>query len=162
MTSRKDQVLIATHKKLIDRLKAMGIHPKMQHLDNEASQAYKDAIKECGMDYQLITPHVHRANIDEKAIQTFKNHFTAILAGVDDSFPMHLWDRLLPQAEITLNMLRPANATPTVSAYMYAHGNHDFNAHPLAPLGCSVQLFETPKVRKSWGPHSVNEWYIGT
>ncbi|KAL7502018.1 hypothetical protein ACHAXN_000132 [Cyclotella atomus] len=116
----------------------MGIHPKMQHLDNEALQAYKDAIEECGMMYQLITSHVYRANVAEKAIQTFIYHYTAILAGVDDSFPMHLWDQLLPQAEMTLNMLRPTNATPTVSAYMCLHGNHDFNAHPLEPLGCSV------------------------
>lgn len=76
---------------------------------------------------------------------------------------MHLWDRLFPQAEqMTLNMLKPANATPTVSAYMYAYGNHDFNVHPLAPLGCSVQLFETPEVRKLWGAHSVTGWYLGT
>ncbi|KAL7513842.1 hypothetical protein ACHAXN_012471 [Cyclotella atomus] len=63
VTSRKDQVLIATHKKLIDGLKAMGIHLKMQHLDNKASQAYKEAIESCGMTYQLVTPHVHQANI---------------------------------------------------------------------------------------------------
>lgn len=116
------------------------------------------------MTYQLITPHIHRANIAEKAIQTFKSHFISILAGTDSSFPMHLWDRLLPQAEMTLNMLRPANATPTVSpAYMYAHGTHDFNAHPLAPMGCAVQLFEAPTIRKSWDAHSVSDgWYLGT
>jgi hypothetical protein len=136
----------------------------MQHLDNKASEAFLNAIEECGMTYQLITPHVHRANIAEKAIQTFKYHFTAILSIVDDSFPVHLWDRLLSQAETTLNMLRAANAAPnvSVSAYMYTHGNHDFNAHPFAPLGCAVQLFETPEVRKSWDSHSVNDWYLGT
>lgn len=90
------------------------------------------------MSYQLITPHIHRANIAERSIQTFKKHFTSVLSGVDDSFPLHLWDRLLPQAKMTLNMLRPANATPTVSAYMYANGTHDYNAHPLMPLGCAV------------------------
>ncbi|KAL7513843.1 hypothetical protein ACHAXN_012472 [Cyclotella atomus] len=45
---------------------------------------------------------------------------------------------------------------------MHAHGNHDFNAHPLAPMGCSLQLFKTPEVRKSWDAHSVNGWYLGT
>jgi hypothetical protein len=68
MTSRKDKVMIATHKKMIEWLRKMGLHPKMQHLDNQASEAYKAAIEECGMTYQLITPHVHRANIAEKAI----------------------------------------------------------------------------------------------
>ncbi|KAL7503103.1 hypothetical protein ACHAXN_000949, partial [Cyclotella atomus] len=88
------------------------------------------------MSYQLITPHIHRANIAERSIQTFKNHFTSVLSGVDDSFPLHLWDRSLPQAKMTLNMLRPANATPT--------------------------LFETPEAWKSWDAHSIDGWYLGS
>jgi hypothetical protein len=104
---------------------------------------------------------MHRANLAEKAIQTFKNHFKAILAGTDDSFPLHLWDKLLPQAEMTLNMLRPSNVSPHISAYMYAYGNHDFNAHPLAPLGCAVQIYERPEVRRSWDLNSIDGHYIG-
>jgi hypothetical protein len=32
----------------------------------------------------------------ERAIQTFKSHFIAILAGVDENFPLQLWDWLVP------------------------------------------------------------------
>jgi hypothetical protein len=130
-------------------------------LDNEASLEFKQAIKKDNMEFQLVTLHMHRANLAEKAIQTFKNHFKAILSGVDDSFPLHLWDRLLPQAEMTLNMLRPSNISPHVSAHMYAFGVHDFNVNPLAPLGCAVQIYERPEVRKTWDLNSIDGWYIG-
>jgi hypothetical protein len=33
----KEHTIIATHKTLIERLKAMGINPKIQYLDNKAS-----------------------------------------------------------------------------------------------------------------------------
>jgi hypothetical protein len=60
-----------------------------------------------------------------------------------------------------MNMLRPANVSPKISAYMYAHDTHDYNAHPFAPIGCAVQLFETPEARKTWDPHSVDGFYFG-
>jgi hypothetical protein len=43
---------------------------------------------------QLVLPDNHQCNLAERAIQMFKNHFKAVLAGVDDSFPMKLWDTL--------------------------------------------------------------------
>ncbi|KAL7474744.1 hypothetical protein ACHAW6_000701 [Cyclotella cf. meneghiniana] len=39
------------------------------------------------------------------AIRNFKVHFLSVLAGTAKSFPMYLWDRLLPQTEITLNLI---------------------------------------------------------
>ncbi len=59
------------------------------------------------MTYQLVPPLDHRRNHTKKAIQTFKDHFVAILCRADKVFPLNLWDLLLPQAENTLNMLRP-------------------------------------------------------
>ncbi len=66
--------------------------------------------KKC--DLQLVPPDTHRRNLAERAIQTFKSHFIAILAGLDQSFPITLWDRLLPQAILTLNLLRQAKVDP--------------------------------------------------
>jgi hypothetical protein len=43
---------------------------------------------------------------NSRTSRTFKNHFIAGLSSADDQFPMRLWDRLIPQAEITLNLLR--------------------------------------------------------
>ena len=39
------------------------------------------------------------------AIQTFKGHFIAKFAGVDNSFSINKWDSLFPQAVLTLNLL---------------------------------------------------------
>jgi hypothetical protein len=64
------------------------------------------------MDYQLVPPHFHRRNAAERAICTFKEHFVAGLASVDPDFPLHLWDRLLPQAEMTLNLLQSSRQNP--------------------------------------------------
>ncbi len=115
----------------------------MTHLmDNKAPAKLKVEIrKNCTI--QLIPPDNHRRNLAERAIQTFKCHFKAILAGVDENFQMRLWDKLLPQTVLTLNLLRQSNVAPTVSAYQYVHGNFDYNKMPLASLGCAVQLFES-------------------
>jgi len=73
-----------------------------------------------------------------------------------------MWDTLLPQAELTLNLLRQSNTTPKVSAYAHLYGTFDYNKHPLAPLGCAVQMHEKPQLRKTWDPHSIDGWYVGT
>ena len=77
---------------------------------------------------------MHRRNAAEKVISMFKNHFKSILAGADRTFPMHIWDWLLPQAESTLNMTWHMNIAPTVSAYTYMYGQHDYNKMPMAPM----------------------------
>ena len=74
---------------------------------------------------------------------------------------MFLWSKLLPQTVLTLNLLRPSNVAPNVSAYAYMHGQFDFNATPLAPLGCPVQLYLKPHRRKSWAKHAADGWYLG-
>jgi hypothetical protein len=62
--------------------------------------------KKWGVTYQLVPPDMHRRNAAERAIRTFKAHFLGILTGVSGDFPRHLWDLLLTQAELTLNLLR--------------------------------------------------------
>jgi hypothetical protein len=80
MRSRKANHLVQAYRTLIQRLKASNIHPKMHFMDNEAPEELKQFIRgELKMTLQLITPHSHRANIAERAIQTFKNHFCSIL-----------------------------------------------------------------------------------
>jgi hypothetical protein len=71
-------------------------------MDNEVSAALNSYVTENDMTYQLVPPHCHRSNTAERAIRTFKEHFVAGLSSVDPDFQMHLCDRLMPQAEITL------------------------------------------------------------
>ena len=113
-------------------------------MDNEASKALKEFLHEEGTEHQLVPPHQHRRNAAERAIRTFKNHFIAGLCSTDPDFPIHLWDRLLPQAEITLNLLRKSRMNPKLSAYAQVHGAYDFNRTPMAPPGTQVITHEKP------------------
>eukprot|EP00804_Cyclotella_cryptica_P030764 CCRYP_009164-RA/>CCRYP_009164-RA protein AED:0.15 eAED:0.16 QI:0/0/0/1/1/1/4/0/1045 len=138
--NRTDIELTRAYSTLITRLHRAGVVPRKHVLDNEISTAMKTLITDTyKMTYELVPPGCHRRNAAEVAIRNFKSHFLSILAGVADDFPMKLWDKLLPQAEITINLLRQSNATPTVSAYAHLNGPFDYNKMPLAPMGCSVQ-----------------------
>jgi hypothetical protein len=97
----------------------------------------------------------------EKAIQTFKDHFIAILCGAAKSFPLNLWDRLLSQAEHTVNMLRPMRISPTILSYAYLWKQHNYNANLFAPLGCKVEVHLVPSNRETWAPHTASGLYIG-
>ena len=95
MKNRTSGEMIRAYQVLIDQLCSVGIAPKQHILDNEWSNNFKEAIKTNNMAYQLVPPHDHWRNKAEKAIQTFKDHFVAILCGADTSFPLNLWDLLL-------------------------------------------------------------------
>jgi hypothetical protein len=99
------------------RLTNKGHLDNLQILDNEASTEYKRTIKtKWKACFQLVPPHVHRRNQAERVIRTFKDLFIAILAGINKTFPKSLWDLLLPQAEMTVNLLRQSTILPTMSA----------------------------------------------
>ena len=114
------------------------------------------------MAMELVPPGCHRRNGAEVAIRNFKARFWSALAGAAEDFPPSLWDRLLPQTEISLNLLQQSNATPTVSAYAHLCGLFDYNKMPLAPMGCTVQVHEKTDKRGTSVYHSVDGWYLST
>ena len=67
------------------------------------------------MEYQLASPGDHRINSAERAIQTYKNHFISTLQGTDPDYPENGWDLLMPQINITLNLLRASRVNPKLS-----------------------------------------------
>ena len=73
-----------------------------------------------------------------------------------------MWDKILPQVFLTLNLLRQSNVAPTVSAYAYINGPFDYNAMPLAPMGCAAQIYESTNRRKTWVENSIDGWYLRT
>ena len=116
---------------------------------------------EQGIDYQLVPPHVHQHNSMEHAICTFKNHFIAGLCSVDQDFPIHLWDCLLPQALLTLNLLCGSQINLKLSAYTQIHGTFNHNRTPLAPTRICIMVHQKLSNRLSWGMHAIDGWYIG-
>ena len=85
--------------------------------------------------HQLVPPNIRRANNTDRAMQTFKNHFMAVLCNLDKDFHIQLWDRLLQQAKISLNFLRQSITLLFLSVYTHIIGDFDFNSAPLAPPG---------------------------
>jgi hypothetical protein len=112
MKNRSAQEHLRAYNKLHQYLCARGFRPVLQRLDNEASALLKSQMREHGVDYQLVQPHMHRRNAAEHAICTFKKHFIAILATADPNFPLRLWPELLPQTILTLNLLRSSRLNP--------------------------------------------------
>ena len=73
----------------------------------------------------------------------------------------YLWERLLPQVTMTLNMLRRSWLNPGLSAYEQVYGIHDFEQTLLAPLGCKMKIHEKTHKQLTYALHSVNVWYLG-
>jgi hypothetical protein len=106
MKSRSSSEWVKAYDTIHQELTVKGLKPKLQTLDNEASVTLKTFFTTNDVYYQLVPPDCHRRNAAERAIRTFKEHFVAGLSSVDPAFLLQLWDRLLTQAEITLNLLR--------------------------------------------------------
>jgi hypothetical protein len=121
----------------------------------------KTLLRTKNVNLQLVPPNLHRTNAAEKAIGIFKDHFITGLATVHPNFPLHLWCRLLPLAVTTLNLMRPSNVNPKLSAYELLNGVFDYNRTPLAPPGTKVIVHTPTDKRKTWQTHGVEGWYIG-
>lgn len=141
--------ITATWNKIHTKMEQSGAKPKSWILDNEASNELKVAMTKKLYKYQLVPPYTHRSNASERAIQTFKNHFKAGIASLDEEFPMKEWDRLLDQCFLTLNLLQGARVNPNLSAHAYLFGQFDFNATPLALPGTCVVVHSKHEKRAS-------------
>ena len=97
----------------------------------------------------------------ERAIRTFKDHFLAILAGTASSFPADRWDLLLPQAELTLNLLHLATDIAEPSTWEALFGPYYFDAMPMGPAGCRILIHHKPSICRSWDFHALEGFYLG-
>jgi hypothetical protein len=104
---------LAAYNTIMTQLVVRGLSVDLQILDNKASAAYKEAITfKWNTTFQLVPQDMHHRNWAERAVCMFKDHFLALLAGVDSAFPPYLCDLLLPQAKLTLNLFRQATLNP--------------------------------------------------
>jgi hypothetical protein len=91
----------------------------------------------------------------------FKNHFIAGLCSTDKNFPMYLWDRLLPQAILTLNLLRGSQINPNYLRTLESMEFFYSNRTPIAPPGIRVLVHDKPSQRRSWSPYTSDARYVG-
>ena len=103
--SRHDRHNLAAENRIMSRLQKNGHNVDLQILDKKCSTAYKLQIEEKWKStFQLIPPVMYCHNAAERMIQTSKVHFLSILARVSGTFTNFLWEKLLPQTELTLNL----------------------------------------------------------
>jgi hypothetical protein len=145
--SKSSSEWVKAYYSIHQELTVKGFKPKLQTLDNEASTSLKNFFTIKNIANQLVLPHCHPRNAAKRAIGTFKEHFVAGLSSVDPSSPIHLWDRLLPQAEITLNLLQTSRLHPQLSAAAHYHGLVDYNKTSFSPPGCKIIAQENPGKR---------------
>ncbi len=162
MHNRSKEEMIRAYKKIISRMRMAGLGVKKHTLDNEASEAFKQCIRQKQIKFELVPPGNHKRNQAEQAIQTFKAHFIAILAGVDDKFPLSLWCHLLEPTELTLNLLRQSKVVPKISAFAHVHGHHDYMKNPFAPLRCAIEDHVKPDDRQTWDARSDSGYSLRT
>ena len=156
-----DRSIFAAYKEVFETLEAKGYKPKMIVMDNQATKYIKKFLTEKECDLQLVEPHNHRVNTAERAIQTFKDAFIAALATTDQDFSLQLWDRMAPQVQDTLNLLRTSRINPNISAYEALNGPYNWDRYPLAPPGCKSIIYKAPAVRGSWASRGTDAWYLG-
>jgi hypothetical protein len=161
MKSRSLSEWVKAYYNIHQELTVKGFKPRLQTLGNKALVGLNKFFTTNNLNYQLVPPHYHRRNSAERAIQTFKEHFVAGVSSVDPSFPMHLWDRVLPQAEITLNLLRTSRLHPQLSIAGHFHGHMDYNKTSFAPPGCKIIAHEKPGNRRTWAPHGQHGYSLG-
>ena len=133
LPDRPKESIMQAYQKIVQHLTKRGFKPRLQRLDNEASKLLQDDMDKHQIQWKLVPPGNHRRNAEERQMRTFKNNFISILAGTDMDFPLHLWDKLTPQACIKINLLRNSNRNPQLSAEPRINGNFDYrgaaNAH---------------------------------
>ena len=77
----------------------------MHWIDSESPQSLKDSmIKDLA--FQLVLPNIHRRDLVEQAISTFKDHVLVDLAIIDSTPPTNLRYRLLSRATMTMKIIR--------------------------------------------------------
>ena len=153
---------LAAYNIIMQRLKYKKLLVDFQILDNEYNKEYKLTMKEKqGIDHQLVPPDIHRRNAANISIRTLKAHLLATLSGVAHDFPRHLWDLLMPQAELTLNLLQQETANPAMSAWEFFSRAFNYDETPLGPLGICVIVHTNTTSRCLWEFCGKDGWIVG-
>jgi hypothetical protein len=118
--------ILNAYKNNFEYLVSKGYTPKINVMDNQATKAIKLYLTPQQCRLQLFEPGNHRVNTAKQAIQTFKKQFIGALGTTDVDFPIQLWDKLAPQVQDSINLLRCSRVDPTKLAYEILEGPYDW------------------------------------
>lgn len=109
---------------------------------------------------QLVEHSDHRENADERAIQTETDHIIEGLFLTEPNFLIYIWDiTIIPQVQVTLNMLRTLRTNPRISAQVALNGIFNFNKILLTPPGTRSLAYIDAYICTSWGTRGKDAWY---
>eukprot|EP00957_Ditylum_brightwellii_P150300 11446095-Ditylum_brightwellii.AAC.1 len=88
-------------------LTTKGYKLTLHKLDNEVSKDVIEWIeKQQDAKVELTPPDMHHQNLSKSSIQTWKDRFIAKIAGLPYNFLISYWCSLVPQPNMTLNLLQ--------------------------------------------------------
>jgi hypothetical protein len=149
-------------RKTVEFFRTHGAEIDTVRMDNQQSPALLQVATELELQWNLVPPHVKNPNRTERAIRTAKNHLIATRAGFHPDCPTTILDTCLFQIELTLNIVKPFEYHPCVSAYEGIYGStFNFVMHPIAPVGTKVLTWDAPDHRGAWADHGVPAVYLG-
>ena len=140
--TRSDTDMLRVYYVLYNILENVVQAPRMNIMGNERSKPFKRLLQKIITVIQLAPPHIQSRKAADWAICTFKNHFVAELASVDNNFPIYLLCRILKQAKITIDLLRTSVTKTILSASVKIFVPFDFNTTPTAPMGTKITAHE--------------------
>ena len=162
MKKKTEGEMILAQSRSLGQMKAQGIIPTHQVLENGISMAYILEIKNTSMNYQLIPLDDKQHNLAEKAIQMWKDHFIGVMSGTAENFPTHLWCQSIPQAERQLLLLQKSNVNPKISTYAHVYGPYNYNAAPFVPICMETLVKDKTKRRGTFAEHCSKGFVLGT
>ena len=144
------------------RLKNLDQLVNPQILDNESNAEYNNTIRDFWkLEYQLFLTNLHCCNAAKCAIYTFKAHFLSILSVIAEYFSKNLWDMLITQTEMALNILRQSTLKPTTYSWENSNGPTSYKHTPLGTLGCKLIMHKKTNTRPSWYFRGKYGWNVG-
>jgi hypothetical protein len=130
-------------------------------MDNQATKVIKAYLTPQQVSLQLVKLNNHHVNSTKRAIKTFNNRFIRALGTTNANFLIQLWDKLAPQVQDSINLLRRSRVHPDRSAYEMLEGPYDWNRYPMAPPGTKAIIYKDSDMRASWAPHGLDAWLLG-
>ena len=100
--------------------------------------------------FQLTPVGIQRHNNIERSIKNFKNPFIVVICATLLNYSLHLWDKLLHHAILTLTILRLVCINLKLSAQARVHGALNYQITPIASSGINVLAHVRLEGRKSW------------
>ena len=103
---------------------------------------------------------MHRTNPAERSLQTYKSCIKSTIASLRPTFPIALWCKLLPQINLSINIVRKCRQNPLLSVWAAMEGKYHFDLTPILPAGSEMLMHEKSIRRWTFGYNAKKAWCL--